>query len=324
MSEPHGSPDPNAPLPGLKSGRHPIAPLPLRSMLFVPGNKGRWVEPARASGTDGIIFDLEDAVPPSEIDEARRVVRDAFERHGAEGPRLFARIAPGGTPGVDEDLDAVVVPGICGVMIPLVTKPEQVAAVADRLDELEARRGIPLGTTIIVPLVETAPAVRFCYEIAIASERVAYMGGGVSKSGDIARSLGYRWTPEGTETLTMRSWVLINVRAAGVAYPVSGVWGQVDDLVGLRQFAEQTRQLGFSGLMAIHPSQIPVINEIFTPTPEEIAEWREVITEMRAAQAHGVGAIRLRGELIDEAHVKTAELALDFAAKLGLLSEVTS
>lgn len=208
--------------------------------------------------------------------------------------------------------------GLAGVMLPLVTAPDEVKWVAEQLDALEQARNLPVGSTIIFPLVETALAVRFCFEIATASGRVAYMGGATSRNGDIARAIGYQWTPEGTETLTLRSWVLLNMRAAAVPYPVSAMWSIVDDLDGLSSFALQTRSLGYVGMMAIHPSHIPVINKIFTPTESDIAHWRSVLEDMRAAQATGIGAKRHLGEMIDEADAKTATAMLDFAAKLGI------
>jgi citrate lyase subunit beta/citryl-CoA lyase len=296
-------------------------PGPIRSLLFVPGNRGDWVESARRSGADAVVFDLEDAVPVSEQEAARRVVADAVEQYGASAPRLMVRIGPPGTAAAEADLEAVVRPGIGGIMMPLVTSPEEVRQVAARLDRLEAERGIEAGSTVIMPLVETAQAARMSYEIATSTPRVAYMGGGTSRQGDLARSLGYQWTPEGTETLMMRSWVLMNVRAAGVAYPVSGMWSVLDDMDGLRAFAKQTRMLGYTGIMVIHPSHVPVANEVFTPTAADVLRWREVIQAMRSAQADGRGAIRFHGELLDEAHVKTAELGLALASRLSVATD---
>jgi citrate lyase subunit beta / citryl-CoA lyase len=295
--------------------RAPIFPRPLRSVLFVPGHRQRWIAPARASGADGIIFDLEDAVPVAEIKAARSVVREAIEVHGESGPALIVRVGPAGSEALDADLDAVVCAGLAGVAVPLVSTAEEIKAVAGRLDELEAERGIPVGSTVIWPIVETALAARFAFEIASASDRVAYMGGGTSRQGDIARSLGFVWSAEGSETMMLRSWVLLNVRAAGVPFPISGMWSVIDDLAGLRAFAEQSRSLGYAGLMAIHPTHIPVINEVFTPTSEEIERWQEVIRTMREAQANGIGAIRMYGQLVDEADIKTAEVGLEYARR---------
>lgn len=289
---------------------------PVRSLLFVPGHRERWVDPARASGADGVLFDLEDAVPASELAEARRVVRRAIDRYGSENPRLMARVAPPASDDIRADLDIIVAPGLHAVVLPLVHGPDEVRRVDDLLSPLEEARGIEVGSIVIVPLVETASAARFSYEIAVASPRIEYMGAGTSKQGDIARALGYKWTPEGLETLTMRSWVLLSVRAAGLRYPLTGLWGQVDDLDGCRQWAERARGIGFTGTMVIHPTHVPVVNDVFTPTAKEIAHWEEVITLMAASQAEGIGAVNMDGKMIDEADAKTAKENLELVRRL--------
>jgi citrate lyase subunit beta/citryl-CoA lyase len=101
--------------------------------------------------------------------------------------------------------------------------------------------------------------------------------------------------------------------------PLSGIWGVIDDLYGLRAFAEHSRDLGYEGLMCIHPSHVPVIHAVFTPTEAEIAHWRAVIDAMARAEAAGIAAIRLEGRLVDVAHVHTARRNLERAARLGVI-----
>ncbi|MCY4434295.1 MAG: aldolase/citrate lyase family protein, partial [bacterium] len=170
----------------------------------------------------------------------------------------------------------------------------------------------------IMPLVETASAVRLAYELATASDRVAYMGGATGRHGDLGRSVGFQWSPEGTETLYLRQKVLIDVRSASVPNPLSGLWGTVDDLDGLTGFAQQTRQLGYEGMMIIHPTHIPIVNQIFSPTAEEIAAWNQLIAAVEEHEAQGVGAFRHQGRLIDQAHLLTAQQNLSRATRLGL------
>jgi citrate lyase subunit beta/citryl-CoA lyase len=306
-------------MPPGTEGLAALGPRPLRSLLFVPGHRERWVDPAVASGADGILFDLQDAVPRPQLGDARAVVAGAIDRLGPSGPAVLVRT---GSPGSDDllgDLDAVVRPGLAAVVVPMVTGPEDVAYVAGDLDRLEKLRGMAAGSVAIMPLVETARAARFCFEIAVASERVAYMGGATAPEGDIARDLGFTWTPAGEETLFLRSWVLLNVRAAGVAYPISGMWPLLNDLGGLARFARHTQQLGYTGMMAIHPSHIPVINEVFTPSSEEIARWVAICQALEDAQAQGLGALRFESGMIDAAHAQTAQAGLAFARRLGLI-----
>ena len=173
-------------------------------------------------------------------------------------PAVFVRVSSVGTADFAPDADACRHPSLTTLMLPQVTGPEEVAAADAALDGTEAR---------IMPLVETASAVRLAYELATASHRVAYMGGATGRHGDLGRSVGFHWTPEGTETLYLRQKVLIDVRSAGVPNPLSGLWGTIDDIEGLTAFAQQTRQLGYEGMMAIHPSQPPDHQPDLLPHP---------------------------------------------------------
>jgi citrate lyase subunit beta/citryl-CoA lyase len=293
---------------------------PVRSLLFLPGNRADWVDSARASGADAVVFDLEDSVPPAEQDRARAVVRAALDVHGASGPALFVRVAEvGDQASLEADLDAVVSPGLTGVLLPQVVGVDDVATLDRLLAGRERAAGLDEGTVLVDPLLETPQSLMDAYAIASSTARVAYMGAGVSRRGDIARRMGYRWTPLGLETLYFRSKVLLEMRAAGVANPLSGMWDDIADLDGLRQFADQTRSLGYAGMMVLHPAQVPVVNEVFTPGADEVELWKEILAGMDHARQAGRGAIRLRGEIVDEAHVKTAREGLAKASAFGLV-----
>jgi citrate lyase subunit beta/citryl-CoA lyase len=295
-----------------------IEPKPVRSLLFVPGNREDWMRKALGYAADALVFDLESAIPRGEAAPARRACRAVLDEDAPGRPLRFVRVSDARSLDQSADLEAVVCPGLHGLLLPQVVGPDDVRALDEALGPREEAAGVPRGSTIIMPLMETASSIRTAYEIATCSPRIAYMGAGVSRNGDIARSLGYRWTPEGRETLFLRSKVLVDVRAAGIAHPVTGLWGIVEDLDGLRAFAEQSRDLGYEGLMAIHPSHLPIIHEVFTPSAEDIAEWREVIAAMEEAEREGRGAIRLGGRLIDFAHAETAKRKLSAARNLGV------
>src|SRR4029450_7957162 len=141
-------------------------------------------------------------------------------------------------------------------------------------------------------ILETAQALRLAYDIAIASPRVAYMGGAVSRFGDIHQALGYRWTAEGEETLFLRAKVLTDARAAGIRYPISGMWGgSVDDVDGLRTWATRLRDLGDYGMMIGDPPAVPLVHDVFTPRPEEIAYWQELDRLATEAERTGSGPV---------------------------------
>lgn len=316
--------DPPAPASPVSSG--PTVP-PVRSLLFVPANREDRIRKALVSEADAIAIDLESATPAGEIDRARAIVRRVLDEiaarrardsHDESGPTILVRVHEARSPEQALDLAAVVSPALCGILLPQVVDERDVVATDEALTLAERSAGLVDGRLRVMPLVESANAIRRAFEIASASRRVAYMGGATSRGGDLARSLGHRFTEGGLETLFLRSKVLVDVRAAGVPNPISGIWGRVDDLDGLRALAEQTRDLGYEGLMTIHPAQVPIVNAIFSPSPEEIAEWQRTIAALAEAEREGLGAIRLDGRLVDAAHAKTAHEALARARRLGL------
>jgi citrate lyase subunit beta/citryl-CoA lyase len=290
-------------------------PPPVRSLLFTPANRASRLRTALACEADAVVFDLESAIPRDEADRARAIVREAFDEVavGERGPARFVRVSAVSSPDFAPDVVAAVHPTLCGLLLPQVSDPDDVRRASAALDDLD-----PDGTVVLVPLVETASAVRLAFEIATASRRVAYFGAGVSRNGDIARAIGYRWTPEGVETLFLRSKVLVDARAAGIHNPITGIWGDVDDLDGLRSFAQQSRDLGYEGLMCIHPSHIPVIHDVFTPSTDELHAAVQLLAAYDDAAQRGVGAFRLDGRLVDVAHVHTARALLARARRLGL------
>jgi citrate lyase subunit beta/citryl-CoA lyase len=203
-------------------------------------------------------------------------------------------------------------------VLPHVRSPDDVRAVDALLSSAEDQQGMVQGATVLLPLIETAEAFRLSYEIATASPRVAYMGGATARSGDIARAIGFRWSPEGHETLFLRSWTLMNVRAAGVPFPITGMWSDVQDIEGLQKFANHSRDLGYAGMMVIHPSHISTVNEVFSPSPEEIDYLCRLMAALEEASSEGRGAVNFEGEMVDAAHARTAALELDLARRLGL------
>ncbi len=296
----------------------PIDPQPMRCVLFVPGNREERMRKAVNFDVDGLIFDLEGATPAAELPKARGMVRGVLDEFGGKRPRLFVRVTSIAAGTTWDDLQAVVCDGLEGLLLPQVRGPEDVMTLDHMLTAIEKERGLPEGNIIIKPLLETAGAIRDAFNVAKASPRVAYMGGGASRRGDVVRAIGYRWSPEGTETLFMRSKVLLDSRAAGIAYPLSGVWGIIQDLDGLRKFAEAQRSLGYTGLLSIHPSHNPIIMEVFSPSREELLEWKAVVEAMEDAWSQGLGAVTFNGALIDEAHWHTGRQVLEHAKKLGI------
>mgnify|MGYP001326927822 CR=1 FL=1 len=278
---------------------------PYRTLLFVPGHKTDWVDKAVAAGPDAVVLDLEDAVPEADKVRARALVRSSIERVRANGARvgLLVRVNGLDTRLTGADLEAVVGPGLDGVFTPKIEQPSDVLRYDALLDHFEIRNGVT-GLQYVVP-VETVPAIQNCRAIATASPRVGAMIGPTAEHADIAREVGFEFTPEGSETLYLRSRVLLACREAGI-HPLTGLWERLDDLDGLRAFATAGRRLGFRGMIAIHPRHVAVINEVFGPTDEQVEFYTGLVAAYERAAAEGSGALRYRGLHIDRAHYDRA------------------
>jgi len=292
---------------------------PLRSLLFVPGNRPTWMEKALGYGADALIFDLEDAVPGPDKVAARAQVRQALEHLHDRGPRLTVRINALDTGLAGDDLEAVVCTGLAAIIAPKIETPHDVAVLDTLLTHCERRSGVTVGHVDIIPTLETAKGIYHAYQIATSSYRVPTVCGTAGKGGDTARSLGYVWSKTGSETLYIRSKVLLEARAAGVSYPLIASWFEIADLEGLRADARLNRQLGYSGQVVIHPTHVPVVHEVFTPTAEEIAYYRGLLAAMAAAERQGTAAVTYQGAMVDIAMVKTAQQVLALAPARGAL-----
>lgn len=303
---------------------------PLRTVLERPGDCEDLVRAAPRSNADCIWIDLEE--PRAPFPEAEReTVRQWVGAYLREPERatdrqvFVARVQSIESGQTLRDLDAIVGEHLYGVLLPKVRGPEDVVAADALLSNLETEAGLEVGHTLIWPILETANGLRRAHEIAAASARVQYMGGAVSRFGDIVQAIGYRWTQEGTETLYYRSKVLVDSRAAGVLYPMSGMWaGTVDDLEGLRAWAEHLRDIGYRGMMIANEKHVDVVNEVFTPTPEEIAYWQDLVDAADEAERTGSGPITYgdpnsgEGHVVHIAHVGSARLGLEWAHALGV------
>lgn len=303
---------------------------PLRSVLFVPGSNERAVAATPASGADAVVLDLEEPETPmtEAVRERGHAIVGAFlraRRPGATEPRWFVRVRAASSGGAFRDLRAVLTPALAGILLPKLRGPEDVVAMDALTLAAEVENGLERGSVLFYPILETADALRSAYEIAMASPRVAYMGGAVSRFGDIHQAIGYRWTPEGRETLFLRSKVLLDAKAAGIRYPVSGMWGGAsDDLPGLRRFATELRELGYYGMMLGNPDHIPLVHEIFTPSREEVAYWSDLVRLGDEGARTGKGPILYgdpnqgEGFEVHQAHVESARLNLEWARALDL------
>src|ERR1700674_5401178 len=277
-----------------------------RSMLFVPVTQRRFVEGAARRGADAIILDLEDSVAASEKERARTLVPEAAAIVSSGGADVVVRLNRPLRMTV-RDLEAVIGPGVHTVALPKAESAQHVQLVAEIIDELEMERGIALGTTKILAMVETASAFFRIAEIAAAHPRLVALNLGAE---DFATSAGI--SPE-AEALSMpKQMAVFAARAAGIM-PLGfiGSIAEFHDLDGFRQTIRRSRRFGFIGASVIHPSQVPILNEEFRPSPNEVDHARRVLTAYDKALAEGVGAVTVDGKMIDVPVVERARLLVE-------------
>jgi citrate lyase subunit beta/citryl-CoA lyase len=285
----------------------------LRSMLFTPGNNSRMIEKAARRGADAVILDLEDAVPVSEKEAARRLVRDAVGELSTAGAVVFVRVNALGTNLTEHDLRAAVQSGLAGIVLPKTESGSDVLTVAKWISDSERDGDLEQGSVALVPLLETAHGVLNAWEIATASPRIVAVAFGAL---DFTRDMGTTQTAEGTEVLYARSRIALAATAARVQ-AVDTPWVNITDSEGLVEEARRARQMGFRGKLVIHPSQIQPVNLVFSPAEEDVAYSRKVAAAFRAAEAEGQGAISVDGKMIDVANARQAEDLIAWAEAIA-------
>jgi citrate lyase subunit beta/citryl-CoA lyase len=288
-------------------------------VLFVPGNRPEWIDKAPKYGPDALIVDLEDAVPNAEKVEARHTVRAGIERLRERGVPIVVRVNGVNTGLTAEDIEAIVTGGLVAVAIPKLECVEEILKVDAWIELFERKAGLPLGTVEILVLPETARGIMNIYQLATACPRVGNIVGGVgARSGDVTKAIGYKWTRPGLETLYMASHMLLAARAAGIEYPLAAGSLEVGDTELVRAQLQRAREVGFRGALLIHPSAVPIANEIFAPSPEEV-EWNKgVLRAMAEAEQAGRAAVTYDGMMIDYAHVRNALDLLHQAEAFGI------
>jgi citrate lyase subunit beta / citryl-CoA lyase len=289
---------------------------PYRTVLFVPAHKASWYAKAAESGSDAICFDLEDSVPAQLKEQARANVAAAVRELSAAYPRLGLFVRPNalGTKLTGYDLEATVVPGLTGVFAPKIDEASDVIRYDALVDYFEARNGCS-AVEYIVP-VETVRGIQNCAAVAAASPRMGAMIGPTAEHADIAKAVGYEWTPEGTESLYHRTRVLLACLAAGL-HPLTALWERIGDLDGLRDFAVRGRKMGFRGQVVLHPSHVAVVNEVFTPPGEDVTFYTSLLQAYEDGAERGDGAVMFGEIHIDKAH---ADKARDWLERAGAVA----
>jgi citrate lyase subunit beta/citryl-CoA lyase len=273
-----------------------------RSLLYVPVNVEKFVEKAHTRGADVLQLDLEDAVPPAEKDKARTLVEKSAARVRRGGADVVVRINQPLSLAV-RDLEHSVCPDVDGIAITKADSASHVKLLDQLVTELEVKRGMKAGHTKFIVMIETADAFTRIDEIPRASPRVVAMNIGGE---DFALDLNAQ--PDDDVLLHPKQRMIISARAAGVM-PLGfiGTVADFSDWEKFRVMVRRARRFGFDGAGCIHPGQVKIVNEEYTPSAEEVAYARKVIRMDQEAQAAGRGSFQIDGKMIDIPVVVRAE-----------------
>jgi citrate lyase subunit beta / citryl-CoA lyase len=281
-----------------------------RSLIFVPGNSMRFVEKAKTLTADIICFDLEDSVPESEKDAARRIIAETLlARRHEYGDHVYVRTNSPESGLVPDDLKAVLQKGIDGIVVPKVNDANQMLKIKKHIVMLEKERKTDKKIALM-PSIETATGVVNAYLIASTDERIKALIFGVFDFLYDMR-LDY-YEHDSTGYSYVRAKIPVDARAAGV-YAIDAIWQKIDDIDGLIKDATMARRLGYSGKSIIHPSQIEPVHKVFRPSKNEVEWAKKVVQALGQAmnKGTGIGAVRLEGKMIDAVHYKQAKAILD-------------
>lgn len=272
----------------------------VRSALFTPGTDAARLRKAITSGADVCIFDLEDSVPAARIGDARGIVRQALEELAGRA-RIWLRVHPAASQEMAEDLRDMPLTSLEAVMLPKTSHPDDVEALRRAMKQARNSAELP-----VVPLIETAAGVIACTSIAEVTD-VACLAFGRF---DLAADLGVDPDGNGAALVMARGSVVLASTAWRLEPPLDSPWLRITDLDGLRANAQRARADGFGGMMVVHPTHVKTVNEVFSPTPYEIAWARGIVGSSAEAGSGGHGVYARDGEMVDEAIVKRARAIL--------------
>ena len=286
-----------------------------RTLLYVPGNMPGMLQNIPVFDADGVMIDLEDAVPLAEKDAARALTASFLRTVRDRQREIFVRINPLDTKYAEADLREVLPALPDGIRLPKADHPEVVEKLDTRLTEMEEKLGLPIGTFTIIPSIESAVGILNVVETAASSRRIVALAFGAE---DYTASMEIQRSKTGEELFHARTRVVWAAKAAGVQ-AIDSVFSDAGDMDGLRLETELVKRLGFTGKSLVNPRQIEVVHEVFRPKQQEIDEALEVMEAIARAREMGTGVISLRGRMIDAPVVKRAARTLRTAVAFGML-----
>ncbi|HES7111535.1 TPA: citrate (pro-3S)-lyase subunit beta [Streptococcus pyogenes] len=287
-----------------------------RTMMFVPGANAAMLRDAPLFGADSVMFDLEDSVSLKEKDTSRALVHFALKTFDYSSVETVVRVN-----GLDScgalDIEAVVLAGVNVIRLPKTETAQDIIDVEAVIERVERENSIEVGRTRMMAAIESAEGVLNARDIAKASKRLIGIALGAE---DYVTNMKTRRYPDGQELFFARSMILHAARTAGIA-AIDTVYSDVNNTEGFQNEVRMIKQLGFDGKSVINPRQIPLVNEIYTPTKKEIDHAKQVIWAIREAESKGSGVISLNGKMVDKPIVERAERVIALATATGVLSE---
>jgi citrate lyase subunit beta/citryl-CoA lyase len=290
---------------------------PIRSALFLPAHRRDWVAKAIRVSPGAVILDIEDSVPPQFKPQAMDYLKSEIHELRDAGMAAFVRIQPLHD-GTQAEIAAAVTEGLTAIVMPKVSRPDEIRHVHDLLSYAEGAASLPLGSVGVLPLPETAQGMYDACNLAKASPRVRGLHGAISGpvSGDFARAFGFRATQGGEEQLYLASKLVLDSRAGGAMYPIAGIFGtHQDDLPAVERLIRKARDIGYAGVAVMHPSHVAIANAVFRPAPEEVAYFTGLLAAFEAAEKAGHGAVSYQGAMVDYAMLPLAREILAEAAR---------
>ena len=295
-----------------------------RSILFAPGNRIRMLEKVGKSGADAVVLDLEDAIPSDQKNVARSIVNKASKKIAKEDDiDVYVRLNPFTdetglvVPCGEEDLREVVSENIKGIMIPKIENAKDIVMVHRILIELEKSIGLMVGQVDLVGIVETVLGVENVFDIAsveIGNRNLTLAFG----AGDYTNDLNIEWPKDEFNLDYPRTRIASACRVSNLSKPIDTVWIDLDDEHGLRESCKRAKNLGFFGKLCIHPKQVEIVNQVFTPSRVEYERAVKIKQVFDEAKKKGEGSTSVNGKMIDAPIVFAADKVIALKDVFGV------
>jgi citrate lyase subunit beta/citryl-CoA lyase len=285
---------------------------PRRSVLYMPGSNARAIEKARTLAADGVILDLEDAVAPEAKEQARQQVADAVKAGGFGGREVFIRVNGIDTPWHADDLTAAAHAGPDAILIPKISRVEQLERVGQRLLDMKA----PLKTRVWA-MIETPEAIFNINALAAeAHDSETRLAGFVMGTNDLAKETRARLVPGRAPMVSWLATCLLAAHGHGIDI-LDGVYNDLSDAKGFKAECAQARDMGFDGKTLIHPNQIAPCNTVFSPGADDIAQARKLIAAFDLPENRDKGVVQVEGRMVERMHAEMARRTVEIAEAIG-------